>query len=128
MQLRKVGSKFQRDLDLFTVLEWDQDGKYLGQWQEDMLDGDGRLWLSATPEFTCNDLTPEEMERACRSKEIPMKYCCETFEAATKDGTDAEGWGQLFELDDEGNFVVSLNLLPIAFCPWCGTVIKKGET
>lgn len=61
------GNRFSQNCDLM-VLEWDSAGKYLGQWQPDMIGEDAwcsDIFISANP-FGENpdDLSVDQMARA----------------------------------------------------------------
>jgi len=47
---------------------------------------------------------------------MTMDSCCETFEKATKRGTDNEGYGALIY----GPSLIGCDLPPMDYCPWCG--------
>lgn len=51
-----------------------------------------------------------------------MSYCCSDFEAATKKGTDNEGYWALVEFYG-GEWIIGTDLLPILRCPWCAAVL-----
>lgn len=65
-----INLKNQYEQDYGThILVWDNNGNYIGQWQEDMLsdDGDGgKLFLHNDGKLSVPRLTKEQMEQATR--------------------------------------------------------------
>jgi len=54
-------------------------------------------------------------------------FCeCDTFTAATKSGTDAEGFGPCFSVWD-GKWDIGCDLPIPRFCPWCGRRIRGPQ-
>jgi len=52
--------------------------------------------------------------------------CCSTFTRAQTSGTDNESYGPLLYPDPEGhNVYAGTDLLPLAYCPWCGKKIEE---
>jgi hypothetical protein len=61
-----------------------------------------------------------------------MNFCCKEFEKATKEGTDAEGYGPLILIGSgwlesewakehpNEPWTMGCDLESIKFCPWCG--------
>lgn len=46
--------------------------------------------------------------------------CCADWAAALEPGTDNEGYGALIQ-DAAKSPTIGYDLLPVKFCPWCGT-------
>ena len=56
--------------------------------------------------------------------------CCAAFWKAWTSGTDNEGWGKLFSVDDREKpaaVLVGDGMPPVKFCPWCGTPVQFVE-
>jgi hypothetical protein len=72
-EIKAVGTRFQQDCT-YMQLEWDEDGKYVGQWQTNMMDeGGGDIFLTYSPLYSNydapDDLTPEQMQEALKASE-----------------------------------------------------------
>jgi hypothetical protein len=63
--INKIADGYNEDLSDFTtfILEWDEAGKYRGQWQDDVL-GDGPYIFIGPGGVYVPDLTDSEMEKA----------------------------------------------------------------
>jgi hypothetical protein len=66
-QIIKIPGGYSKECS-FMTLEWDDTGKYRGQWQDDMLsDEPGRIFINASPHGAqVEDLTKEQMDAAQR--------------------------------------------------------------
>lgn len=58
---------------------------------------------------------------------MKLEFCCPKFEAATKDGTDSEGYGPAlyFEWTPKTWHIGGTDA--ISFCPWCGRKIEPTQ-
>lgn len=64
--LVKKGKIYRKDCE-WMVLEWDENGIYKGQWQDNMLDDDpSPIFIGPDPTGKCfvANLTKEEMDKA----------------------------------------------------------------
>jgi len=69
-KVQKTLTGFREDRSDFTtlVLEWDQEGEYLGQWQDNMLDDfGGYIFIKGHPDRPVPALTIDEMLAANRA-------------------------------------------------------------
>jgi len=50
----------------------------------------------------------------------PITPCCDTWDAALKDGTGDYGDGAAIGYTVTSEFVLGVVGVPLKFCPWCG--------
>ncbi|HEA68107.1 MAG TPA: hypothetical protein ENI07_14980 [Desulfobacterales bacterium] len=71
-------------------------------------------------------IVPEEFEVFTHKdmEGVRVPECCETWNKATKEGTDNEGFQALIWFEDgypkTGNIGSDTELPPLKLCPWCG--------